>query len=153
MPPPAVQICTHRLTLPVRTFLCSCRGLRHSMGPNPKEVLCRKVEASGVSLGPLGTAGGLWSPAILGFGSDSKGPRTNWCHASGVYFVLSQLLDLWPRSSPRHFLALHPGCQVCLGRVKHSPHLPGPWDLTGKLPASSCIMKMHFPLFNLQSDQ
>lgn len=54
---------------------------------------------------------------------------------------------------PPGILALTPGCQACLGRVKPSLCLPGPWDLIGKLPASSYIMKMLFSLFNLQSDQ
>lgn len=128
-------------------------GLQHCTSLHLKEVLCSKARVSGVLSGPVGTAGGLWSSAILGFGSDSQRPRTNWCHASGIHSVLSQFLDLWLTSSPRHFLALHPACLVCLGRVKPSPCLPGPWDLVGKLPVSTCVMKVHFPLFNLQSDQ
>ena len=128
-------------------------GLQHCTCLHLKEVLFSKAKVSGVLSGPLGTAGGLWSSAILGFGSDSQRPRTNWCHASGIHSVLSQLLDLLLTSSPRHFLALHPAWLVCLGRVKPSPCLPGPWDLIGKLPVSSCVMKVPFPCFNLQSDQ
>lgn len=154
MPSPAVGIYIHRSALPIRNFVCSCKGLQLQTALDAKEVLCNKAEASGGSPGHMGTARGLWSPAILGFRSGSKGaPRTYWCHASGVHFVMPQLLDLWPSSSPKHFLALSPGCQACLGRVRPSPRLPGPWDLIGKLPASSRIMKMCFPLFNLQSDQ
>lgn len=36
-------------------------------------------------------------------------------------FVMPWFLDLWPSSSPRLFLVLSPGCQVCPGRVKLAP--------------------------------
>jgi hypothetical protein len=72
-------------------------------------------------------------------------PQALLCHAPASC--------LCPSSSQRHFPALSSGCQAWLRRVKPSLCLPGPWGLIGKLPAGSCIIKMHFPLFNLQSDQ